>query len=294
MTIAQGHKIEPKQGLSSAESRRFASLDHDPGKMPRHIAIIMDGNGRWARKRHLPRVVGHRQGMSSVRAVVETAARIHLPWITLYAFSAENWKRRPKSEVDFLFRLLKEYLKGEVPNLNENNVSLNYIGRIQELPPDVQDALEEARLATNGNNGLVLTLALNYGSRDEIVDAVRALAESVRRGEIAINDIDEQAISRKLYTGNLPDPDLLVRTSGELRISNYLLWQIAYSEIYITDKLWPDFRGLDLLDAVAEYQKRERRYGGLGSTKDPADVTDVASNHEPAANEDHEIAGAVG
>ena len=278
MSTAQTYQIKPKQGLSSAEARRFAELDHHPGKMPRHIAVIMDGNGRWARKRRLPRVVGHRQGMSSVRAIVETAARIHLPWITLYAFSAENWKRRPKPEVDFLFRLLKEYLKGEVPNLIENDVSLNYIGRIHELPTDVQDALEEARLATNASRGLVLTLALNYGSRDEIVDAARALAESVQRGELSVDDIDERALGKRLYTNGLPDPDLLVRTSGEVRISNYLLWQIAYSEIYITEKLWPDFRGLDLIDAIAEYQKRERRYGGLG--KDPADVTDVATNHE--------------
>jgi len=216
--------------------------------------------------------------MSSVRAIVETAARIHLPWITLYAFSAENWKRRPKPEVDFLFRLLKEYLKGEVPNLIENDVSLNYIGRIHELPTDVQDALEEARLATNASRGLVLTLALNYGSRDEIVDAAKGLAESVQRGEMSVDDIDERALARRLYTNGLPDPDLLVRTSGEVRISNYLLWQIAYSEIYITEKLWPDFRGLDLIDAIAEYQKRERRYGGLG--KDAADVTDVATNYE--------------
>jgi undecaprenyl diphosphate synthase len=278
MASHKSYRIEPKTGLSPVEAKRFAELDHHPEKLPRHIAVIMDGNGRWARKRHLPRFVGHRQGMSSVRAVVETAARIHLPWITLYAFSAENWKRRPKTEVDFLFRLLKEYLKGEVPNLNKNNVRLNYIGRIHELPPDVQDALEEARLATNANTGLVLTLALNYGSRDEIVDAARELAESVRRGEISTEQINEQAISKTLYTRNMPDPDLLVRTSGELRISNYLLWQIAYSEIYITDKLWPDFKGIDLLEAIAEYQKRERRYGGLG--KDPADVSDVATDHE--------------
>ncbi|HEY0566126.1 MAG TPA: isoprenyl transferase [Terriglobales bacterium] len=293
MSHKETHKVEPKEGLSAGEARKFSALDHDPEKLPRHIAIIMDGNGRWARKRHLPRFVGHRQGMASVRAVVETAARIHLPYITLYAFSAENWKRRPTTEVSFLFGLLKEYLKKEVENLNRNNVRLNYIGRIHELPRDIQDALEEARLSTVRNSGLVLTLALNYGSRDEIVDAARALASAVKRGELTLDQVDEHSISRCMYTRNMPDPDLLIRTSGEMRISNYLLWQIAYSEIHITDKLWPDFKGIDLIDAIGEYQKRERRYGGLG--KDPADVSDVATNHEPAPeHEEQETPVSVG
>lgn len=279
--------IEPKEGLSPAEERRFASLDHAQEKLPRHIAIIMDGNGRWARKRHLPRFIGHRQGMQSVREVVETAARIHLPYITLYAFSSENWKRRPKLEVDFLMRLLKEYLKGEVETLNRNDVRLEYIGRLQELPLDVQDALEETRLATCENTGLVLTLALNYGSRDEIVDAARALAEAVRKGEISVEQIDAAAISRNLYTAHLPDPDLLIRSSGELRISNFLLWQIAYSEIFVTEKLWPDFKGIDLLDAIAEYQKRERRFGGLG--KDAAAASDIAESEETEQEDSVEV-----
>jgi undecaprenyl diphosphate synthase len=264
-------------GLSKEEARRFAALDHHPDKMPRHIAIIMDGNGRWARKRHLPRFVGHRQGVQSVRKIVETAARIHLPWMTLYAFSAENWKRRPATEVDFLMALLKEYLKAEVPLLIENNVQLRYIGRLHELPGDVQQALEEARLATNGGTGLVLTLALNYGARDEIVDAARLLAEQVKSGKIAAAAITEEAIARHLYTREMPDPDLVIRSSGEMRISNFLLWQIAYSEIYVTEKLWPDFNGADLIESIAEYQKRERRYGGLGS--------DHAHPHTTATND---------
>ncbi|MEO8726584.1 MAG: isoprenyl transferase [Acidobacteriaceae bacterium] len=280
MSIKKPHTliIEPKAGLSPAEELRFASLDHAQEKFPRHIAIIMDGNGRWARKRHLPRFLGHRQGMQSVREVVETASRIHLPNITLYAFSSENWKRRPRLEVDFLMRLLKEYLKGELETLNRNDVRLEYIGRLGELPEEVRDALEEARLATCHNNGLVLTLALNYGSRDEIVDAARALAEAVRKGEIALEQIDEEAIARNLYTAHLPDPDLLIRSSGELRISNFLLWQIAYSEIFVTEKLWPDFKGIDLLDAITEYQTRERRFGGLG--KDPALKAEIAAREE--------------
>jgi len=274
--------IEPKPGLSKEEARRFAALDHHPEKMPRHIAIIMDGNGRWARKRHLPRFIGHRQGVQSVHKIVETASRIHLPWMTLYAFSAENWKRRPKTEVNFLMELLKEYLKAEIPLLIKNNVQMRYIGRLHELPADVQDALEEARLATNGGTGLVLTLALNYGARDEMVDAARALADAVRSGKIAIEDINEGAITRNLYTREMPDPDLVIRSSGEMRVSNFLLWQIAYSEIYVTEKLWPDFGGVDLIDSIAEYQKRERRYGGLGS--------DMANPHLAAAASEEENA----
>ncbi len=268
-------KIQPKHGLSPAEAKHFAALDHEGDKLPRHIAIIMDGNGRWARKRHLPRFVGHRQGVISVRHIVETAARIHVPWMTLYAFSAENWKRRPQSEVDFLMRLLKEYLAKEVPNLNENNVSLQYIGRLHELPLDVQEALEDARLSTNGNTGLVLTLALNYGSRDEIVDAARTLAEEVLAGRLSVEQIDESALARRLYTHRLPDPDLLIRTSGEMRISNYLLWQIAYTEIYVTEKLWPDFSGIDLLEAIGEFQKRERRFGGLSDRSEKTEEVTV-------------------
>ena len=247
--------------LSAKERDIYARLD--AARLPRHIAIIMDGNGRWANRRHLPRFVGHRSGVQTVRGVVETGARIGLQYLTLYAFSAENWKKRPKAEVDFLMQLLRQYLKQEVPRLNRNNVRLTYIGRIHELPDNVQERLKWAEEATAGNTGMVLTLALNYGARTEIVDAFRSILNAARNnGGIVHVNIDEDLVSRHLY-GTLPDPDLVIRTSGELRVSNFLLWQIAYAEIYVIDKLWPDFEGIDLLHAIADYQRRERRYGGL-------------------------------
>jgi len=247
--------------LSAKERDIYARLD--AARLPRHIAIIMDGNGRWANRRHLPRFVGHRSGVQTVRGVVETGARIGLQYLTLYAFSAENWKKRPKAEVDFLMQLLRQYLKQEVPRLNRNNVRLTYIGRIHELPDNVQERLKWAEEATAGNTGMVLTLALNYGARTEIVDAFRSILNAARNnGGIDHVNIDEDLVSRHLY-GTLPDPDLVIRTSGELRVSNFLLWQIAYAEIYVIDKLWPDFEGTDLLHAIADYQRRERRYGGL-------------------------------
>ena len=250
-------------GLSPAELDIYLRLDS--ARLPRHVAIIMDGNGRWANRRHLPRFVGHRSGVQTVRGVVETAARIGLPFLTLYAFSAENWKRRPQTEVDFLMQLLRQYLKQEVPRLNRNNVRLTYIGRIHELPEKVQERLTWAEEATAGNTGMVLTLALNYGARMEIVDAMRSIVSAAcNNGGIDHLNITEDLISRHLY-GTMPDPDLVIRTSGELRVSNFLLWQIAYAEIYVTSKLWPDFEGTDLLHAIADYQRRERRYGGLGS-----------------------------
>jgi undecaprenyl diphosphate synthase len=249
--------------LSNKEREIYLRLDS--ARLPRHIAIIMDGNGRWANRRHLPRFVGHRSGVQTVRGVVETAARIGLPYLTLYAFSAENWKRRPQAEVDFLMQLLRQYLKQEVPRLNRNNVRLTYIGRISELPEKVQERLQWAEEATAGNTGMVLTLALNYGARAEIVDAFRSILNAARNnGGIDHLNIDEELVGRHLY-GTLPDPDLVIRTSGELRVSNFLLWQIAYAEIYVTDKLWPDFEGADLLHAIADYQRRERRYGGLSA-----------------------------
>jgi undecaprenyl diphosphate synthase len=203
--------------------------------------------------------------VQTVRGVVETAARIGLPFLTLYAFSAENWKKRPASEVEFLMQLLRQYLKQEVPRLNGNNVRLTYIGRLWELPENVQERLKWAEQQTAGNTGMVLTLALNYGARTEIVDAFRSIIEAARNnGGIDHLHIDEELVARHLY-GSLPDPDLVIRTSGELRVSNFLLWQIAYAEIYVTSKLWPDFEGADLLHAIADYQRRERRYGGLGS-----------------------------
>ena len=254
------HLSEKK--LSPDEARILAELD--PHRLPQHIAIIMDGNGRWARKRRLPRVMGHRAGVRGVRQVAETAARIGIPWVTLYAFSAENWKRRPQSEVDFLMRLLKVYLKQEVPVMNRNNIRLEYIGRTHELPPDVQEHMQWAKDATAQNTGMVLTLALNYSARSELVDAFNSLVKAAAcNGGIDHLRVDEQAIAQHLYTRHLPDPDLVIRTSGEMRLSNFLLWQLAYAEIYVTPTLWPDFRGQHLLEAIAEYQKRERRYGGL-------------------------------
>ena len=249
-------------GLDRKEAEVYQRLD--PARLPKHIAIIMDGNGRWARRRHLPRIAGHRAGVSAVRSTVETASSVGIAALTLYAFSEENWKKRPKSEVDFLMGLLGRYLKAEVPTLNKNNIRLEYIGRQQELPPSVQDKMEWARQATAGNTGMVLTLALNYSARSELVDAFRSLvATAASNGGLHHLKIDEDMVSRHLYTRHLPDPDLVIRTSGEMRLSNFLLWQLAYAEIYVTDTLWPEFRGVHLLEGIAEYQKRERRYGGL-------------------------------
>jgi len=249
-------------GLDRKEAEVYLRLD--PRRLPKHIAIIMDGNGRWAKRRHLPRIAGHRAGVSSVRSTVETASRIGIPALTLYAFSEENWKKRPASEVNFLMGLLCRYLKAEVPTLNKNNVRLEYIGRQHELPPSVQEKMKWAREATAHNTGMALTLALNYSARTELVDAFRSMVDAAaRNGGLDHLEIDEQEVSRHLYTRHLPDPDLVVRTSGEMRLSNFLLWQLAYAEIYVTPTLWPEFRGVHLLEGIAEYQKRERRYGGL-------------------------------
>jgi undecaprenyl diphosphate synthase len=253
------------QGLTHKETEVYRHLD--PARLPKHIAIIMDGNGRWAKRRHMPRVAGHRAGVAAVRSTVETAARIHIPALTLYAFSEENWKKRPASEVDFLMRLLSRYLKAEVPTLNRNNIRLEYIGRQHELPTDVQERMCWARESTAKNSGMVLTLALNYSARSELVDAFRSMVNAAaQNGGLGHLKIDEETVSRYLYTRHLPDPDLVVRTSGEMRLSNFLLWQLAYAEIYVTSTLWPDFRGVHLLEGIAEYQKRERRYGGLNHT----------------------------
>ena len=250
------------KGLDRKETEVYRRLDS--ARLPKHIAIIMDGNGRWAKRRHMPRVAGHRAGVTAVRSTVETAARIHIPALTLYAFSEENWKKRPTSEVGFLMGLLSRYLKAEVPTLNENNIRLEYIGRQQELPEDVQERMAWAREATARNSGMVLTLALNYSARSELVDAFRSMVRAAsQNGGIDHLHIDEDMVARHLYTKNLPDPDLVVRTSGEMRLSNFLLWQLAYAEIYVTPTLWPDFRGTHLLEGIEEYQKRERRYGGL-------------------------------
>jgi len=254
------------QGLDRKEAEIYSKLD--PKRIPRHIALIMDGNGRWAKKRHMPRVAGHRAGVTSVRSTVETAARISVPALTLYAFSAENWKRRPRTETGFLMALLRRYLKQELPTLQENNIRLEYIGRKHELPTEVQERMGWARDATAENTGMVLTLALNYGARTELVDAFNDIVHAAAsNGGIGHLKIDEELIKQHLYTRNLPDPDLVVRTSGEMRLSNFLLWQLAYAEIYVTETLWPDFRGRHLLEAIAEYQQRERRYGGLLETE---------------------------
>jgi undecaprenyl diphosphate synthase len=233
----------------------------DPGRLPRHLAVIMDGNGRWAKRRHLPRIAGHRAGIKAVRQVVEACARLGVPYLTLYAFSAEYWKR-PHTEVRLLMGLLRQYLKKEIGELNEHRIRLGVIGRIQELPAPVQEDLNEALEKTRHNNGLRLTLALNYGARAELVDAVRELL--VTAGGNGSDTINEATLSAHLYTRDLPDPDLLIRTSGELRVSNFLLWQIAYAELWITETLWPDFEKKDLFQAIVDFQKRERRYGGLG------------------------------
>jgi len=227
-------------------------------QLPAHVAIIMDGNGRWAAQRHLPRVEGHRAGIDSVRDVVETSARIGIDVLTLYAFSIENWKR-PRAEVSTLMMLLKRYIRLELDTLLKNNIKFRVIGRPEDLAPDVQHELEIGIRATAANSGMLFNIALNYGGRAEIVDAARrAIAEGV-----PADDLDERRFSELLYTAGQPDPDLLIRTSGEMRISNFLLWQIAYAEIWVTETLWPDFRRRDLLDAVVAYQKRDRRYGGI-------------------------------
>jgi undecaprenyl diphosphate synthase len=246
-----------KSQLSEAEL--LASVDLD--RLPRHIAIIMDGNGRWAKRRRLPRIAGHRAGIRAVRHAVEACARLGVPYLTLYAFSAENWKR-PHAEIKLLMSLLREYLKKEIGELNRQSIRLGVIGRIAELPRAVQADLATALEKTRHNTGMRLTLALNYGARTELVDAVNALL--AHAGKNGGEPINESSIARHLYTHDLPDPDLLIRTSGEMRLSNFLLWQAAYTEIWVTDTLWPDFLQENLFQAIIDYQKRERRYGGLG------------------------------
>jgi len=241
-----------------SEAQLLAQIDLE--RLPQHIAVIMDGNGRWAKRRRLPRIAGHRAGIRAVRQAVEACARLGVPYLTLYAFSVENWKR-PHTEVKLLMGLLREYLKKEIGELNRQNVRLGVIGRIAELPAPVQRDLRGALEETRGNSGLRLTLALNYGARAELIDAARSLVE--RQQLNGSMTIDETTFSQHLYTRDLPDPDLLIRTSGEMRLSNFLLWQVAYSEIWVTDTLWPDFTQLDFFRAILDFQKRERRYGGL-------------------------------
>jgi undecaprenyl diphosphate synthase len=251
----------------SPEDELLSQIDF--ARLPRHIAIIMDGNGRWARMRSLPRVAGHRAGIAAVRDVVETSARLGCQVLTLYAFSVENWNR-PQPEVDTLMALLREYLRKELNTLQTNDISFRVIGRMEELSPAVRCELSEGIRATSSNAGMQFNIALSYGGRAEIVDACnRILRDRVKAGATgdAAGDIDETEFARHLYTAGQPDPDLLIRTSGELRISNFLLWQIAYAEIWVTDTLWPDFRRRELLRAIVDYQKRNRRYGRV---EDPA------------------------
>jgi len=230
------------------------------GNLPRHIAIIMDGNGRWAKKRGLPRVAGHHEGVNSVREIVETCGELEIQVLTLYTFSTENW-RRPKAEVSALMKLLIQTLRKEIDELAEKNVKLIVSGNLDRMPQDVGEGIREGIQKTKGNTGLILNMALNYGGREEIVHAVRLIADKVKQGSLDPKEIEQNTIQEHLYTADLPDPDLLIRTSREFRISNFLLWQLAYTEIYITDVLWPDFRGKDLFKAINEYQKRERRFG---------------------------------
>jgi undecaprenyl diphosphate synthase len=253
----------------------------DPDRLPSHIAIIMDGNGRWAKRRRLPRAAGHRAGVTPVRSTVETCARLGLRALTLYAFSVENWKR-PRAEVETLWRLLRRYLRAELDLMHRHDIRFTAIGRLHALPDFVRDELDSVIRSTAGNQGLQLNLAINYGGRAEIVDAVAALvrdAVALQSGDARLGEhggawprptpcptIDEAAISARLYTAGMPDPDLLIRTSGEMRVSNFLLWQIAYAELYVTETLWPDFSRGELLRAILDYQKRDRRFGGLPSS----------------------------
>ncbi|MBI4971642.1 MAG: isoprenyl transferase [Candidatus Omnitrophica bacterium] len=228
--------------------------------LPQHVAIIMDGNGRWAKSQHLPRIEGHRAGVESIRDTLRACNELGIPYLTLYAFSNENWQR-PKDEVSFLMRLLSEYLDQELKELNKNNIRFQVIGRKDMLPAEIQKKIERNVKETVGNKKLVLTLALSYSGRLELVDAVRKIAQKIKDGSLELKDITESTIEENLYTVGLPDPDFLIRTSGEMRISNFLLWQMSYTEIYVTDVLWPDFRKQHFIDAIEAYQKRERRFG---------------------------------
>ncbi len=234
--------------------------------MPQHVAIIMDGNGRWAKQRGLPRIKGHEAGVESIRAAVKACGELGIRYLTLYAFSVENWSR-PKAEVDALMKLLVFFLRKEVRELHKNGVRLRVIGRVNGLPKQAQQEIARAEEHTAANKGLTLLLALNYGGRSEIVDAARAFAADVARGERKIEDLNEETFGQYLYTRGIPDPELLIRTSGELRVSNFLLWQVSYTELWVTPVLWPEFRKEHLLNALDDYQKRQRRFGGVLEAK---------------------------
>lgn len=249
--------------MMAAEAYGDLLAQVDRQRLPRHIAVIMDGNGRWAASRSLPRSAGHKAGAEAMRRLVEICRELEIEALTVFAFSTENW-RRPADEVGFLMRLLIEYLKNEVELMNRQNIRLGFLGQREGLPAEVGAALDQAMAATAANTALRLNLAINYGSRDELLRAVRSLAAEAARGELDPLEIDGQLLAARLDTAGLPEPDLLIRPSGELRISNFLLWQLAYSELYFCDQLWPDFSKRDLLTAVLDYQRRERRFGGVG------------------------------
>jgi undecaprenyl diphosphate synthase len=251
--------------LAPGDRDRELALTLDPAKIPSHIAIIMDGNGRWAKRRGLPRIAGNKVGVATVRSVVEDCANLGVTALTLYAFSAENWKR-PRAEIDMLWRLLRFYLRHELDDLQRNNIRLQSIGHVEALPERAYEELQSAERATARNTGMRLNLAINYSARVELVDAVNAIVDEARiEGQLSNLVIDEKMISRRLYTAGMPEPDLLIRTSGEMRVSNFLLWQIAYAALYVTDTLWPDFNRSELLKAILDFQKRERRFGGLSA-----------------------------
>jgi len=244
------------------KKKKLADTIIDKSKLPVHIAIIMDGNGRWAKRRGLSRSVGHKEGSKTLKKIVKYCDTLGIKYLTVYAFSTENWKR-PKDEVDTLMSLLLEYLKNAEKELGGNSVRIRVIGNIKGLSPEIQNEIERVTKSTEKNTGICLNIALNYGSRSEITEAVKEIAKDVKKGMVEISDIDENVISSRLYTSGIPDPDLLIRTSGEMRISNFLLWQSAYSEFWYTNVLWPDFSEADLLQAIADYQVRNRRYGGV-------------------------------
>ncbi|SER56448.1 isoprenyl transferase [Salisediminibacterium halotolerans] len=245
-----------------AEEDDLNEIKPEEENIPKHIAVIMDGNGRWAKKRGLPRVAGHREGMNAIRRMVRLADRTGVEVLTLYAFSTENWKR-PKTEVEFLMRLPERFLNAELPELIEKNVRVRVTGEIETLPEYTQRAVKKAAEETSGNTGMILNFALNYGSRSEIIESVKTIYKKVESGEVAFTEIDEGLLSKHLMTAELRDPDLLIRTSGEIRLSNFMLWQLAYAEFWFTDVLWPDFDEKDFNEAVRVYQQRQRRYGGV-------------------------------
>ena len=261
-TLAKPFGLDSLGPVTAEEARLLEKLD--VSRLPRHIAIIMDGNGRWAQKRHLPRIVGHSTGTESARTTIETCARLNIEALTLYAFSVENW-RRPKTEIEFLMKLLRQYIRNEMPLIQRNNIRMRFLGRSDDLPLAVQKDTRDAIDATARNTGMVLSIALNYGGRAELVDAMNSILAERRRhnGHTATEPISEEQLARHLYTADLPDPDLLIRTSGEMRVSNFLLWQIAYAELFVTEVLWPDFNRARLFEALLDFQKRERRYGGI-------------------------------